>query len=137
MAPVALLHHVRHSRVLHQRVLILSFVTHDVPTVPDAERQTVEDLGQGIWRLTAAIGFMESPDVIESLKALRSRGLVIAYESCTYYLSRETLDVGGPSRMKGWRKRLFAFAARNAQTPASYFDLPPGQVVELGARVDL
>jgi KUP system potassium uptake protein len=137
MAPVALLHHVRHSRVLHQRVLVLSFVTVDAPTVPPAERLTVSDLGQGITRVTANLGFMESPNVIESLKSLTGCGLVIAHDACTYYLSRETLDIRGPSRMPHWRKRLFAFAARNAQTPASFFGLPPSQVVELGAQVDL
>jgi KUP system potassium uptake protein len=62
---------------------------------------------------------------------------VIAHDACTYYLSRETLDITGPSKMAHWRKRLFAFMARNAQTPASFFGLPPGQVVELGAQVDL
>ena len=137
MAPVALLHHVRHSRVLHQRVLVLSFVTMDTPTVPVAERLDVKDLGQGITRVTARLGFMESPNVIDSLKCLTGCGLVIAHDACTYYLSRETLDITGPSRMAHWRKRLFAFAARNAQTPASFFGLPPGQVVELGAQVDL
>jgi KUP system potassium uptake protein len=123
--------------VLHARVLVLSFVTRDVPTVPDDERIHLADLGLGLWRVTVDIGFMESPDVVASLKSLRGLGLVIAHEACTYYLSRETLDVGGPSPMPGWRKKLFAFAARNAQTPASFFGLPPGQVVELGARVDL
>jgi KUP system potassium uptake protein len=137
MAPVALLHHVRHSRVLHARVLILSFVTTDVPAVRNDERMRLEDLGLGLWRITVDLGFMEGPDVVASLKSLRGLGLVIAHEACTYYLSRETLDVSGPSHMSAWRKKLFAFAARNAQTPASFFGLPPGQVVELGARVDL
>jgi KUP system potassium uptake protein len=137
MAPVALLHHVRHSRVLHQRVLVLSFVTTDTPTVPPAERLHVDDMGMGVTRVSAHLGFMESPNVIDSLKCLTGCGLVIAHDACTYYLSRETLDITGPSRMAHWRKRLFAFMARNAQTPASFFGLPPGQVVELGAQVDL
>jgi len=137
MAPVALLHHVRHSRVLHERVLLLSFVTLDVPTVPAEERVESAELGNGLWRAAVRLGFMESPDVVAVLGILAERGLKFPAQEITFYLSRETLVTSGPAPMVSWRKRLFAFTARNAQTPASFFGLPVGQVVELGAQVDL
>ena len=137
MAPVALLHHVRHSRVLHERVLVLSFVTSDVPTVPEAERLELDPLPGNLWRASARLGFMESPNVIETLQRVAARGPSFPPDTSTFYLSRETLVTSGPSPLAAWRKRLFVFAARNAQTPATFFGLPPGQVVELGAQVDL
>jgi KUP system potassium uptake protein len=137
MAPVALLHHVRHSLVLHERVLLLSFVTLDMPSVPPEERVDSADLGNGLWRAAARLGFMESPDVVKVLSILAERGIKFPPQESTFYLSRETLVTSGPARLAGWRKRLFAFTARNAQTPASFFGLPAGQVVELGAQVDL
>jgi KUP system potassium uptake protein len=137
MAPVALLHHVRHSRVLHERVLVLCFSTKDVPSVLDADRVEVAALGQDVWRATAHLGFMESPDVPRILAILAGKGHSFPPETSTFYLSRETLVTSGPAPMARWRKWLFAFAARNAQTPATFFGLPPGQVVELGAQVDL
>jgi KUP system potassium uptake protein len=137
MAPVALLHHVRHSRVLHKRVLVLCFVTKDVPAVADSERVELAALGQHVWRATANLGFMESPDVPRILELVAKEGQSFSATSSTFYLSRETLVTSGPAPMPRWRKWLFAFAARNAQTPATFFGLPPGQVVELGAQVDL
>ena len=137
MAPVALLHHVLHSRVLHRNVLVICFQTLDVPLVAAAERLDLKPLPAGIWKATVRLGFMQTPDVVSALKLVGERGAPFPEPGCTYYLSRESLLVTGPSRMAGWRKRLFAFATRNAQTPANYFGLPPGRVVELGVQIDL
>ncbi|MFM8979291.1 MAG: potassium transporter Kup [Planctomycetia bacterium] len=137
MTPVAMLHHVRQSKALHEHVLVLCFVTEDVPSVARAERYVTRELGAGVWFASVRLGFMESPNVVGALKELAEEGVRFPPSLSTYYLSRETLVTTGPAPLMRWRKQLFAFTARNAQTPSTFFGLPPGQVVELGAQVDL
>ncbi|MFM8386103.1 MAG: potassium transporter Kup [Planctomycetia bacterium] len=137
MTPVAMLHHVRQSKALHEHVLVLSFATEDMPMVTPEERYVTRELGAGVWFAQVRLGFMESPQVVGALKDLHERGVHFNSSLCTYYLSRETLVVTGPAPLWRWRKQLFSFTARNAQTPSTFFGLPPGQVVELGAQVDL
>jgi KUP system potassium uptake protein len=135
--PVALLHHLKHTQVLHERVVLLSVVSADVPRVPVAERVTVEPLGEGFFRVVARYGFMESPNVPEVLRLCRAHGLSVDLGSASFFLSRETLLTTGRARMMRWRKALFAILARNARPATAYFRLPPGRVVELGMQVEL
>jgi KUP system potassium uptake protein len=135
--PPVLLHHYKHNRVFHEQVVLLSIVAVGVPTVPLAERLRLESIGQGFYRLLAHFGFMETPNVPVIMRAAEGLGLKIVPETTSYYLGRETLLTTGKSRMRHWRKTLFAFMSRNTPTPTTYFGLPPGRVVELGVQVEL
>ncbi|HEU4557615.1 MAG TPA: KUP/HAK/KT family potassium transporter, partial [Longimicrobium sp.] len=135
--PPALLHSLKHYKVLHEQVVLLAVETDEVPHVPLAERATVDDLGHGFFRVVLHYGFMDEPDVPEALAAIRVPGLDLSPLRTTFFLGRETLI---PSRRKGlapWREHLFAVMSRNARTATSFFALPPNRVVELGAQIEL
>ncbi len=140
--PPVLLHHLKHNKVLHERVLLVSVVTEEIPSVPDAERLTVAALGGGFSQVIGRYGFMETPHVpalLASLPpwAIPGPRLELSQMETTYYLGRETLLPTGPSRLAGWRKRLFILMARNALTASAFFGLPPNRVVEMGAQIQL
>jgi KUP system potassium uptake protein len=140
--PPVLLHHLKHNKVLHERVVFTSVLTEEIPSVPERERVELTELGAGFFQVVARWGFMESPDVPAVLASLPKRfpagpKLVLTQLDTTYFLGRETLLPDGPSRMAGWRKRLFIVMARNAQTASTFFGLPPNRVVEMGAQIQL
>jgi KUP system potassium uptake protein len=140
--PPVLLHHLKHNKVLHERVVLVSILTEDFPNVPEHERVTVRELGSGFFQVVARYGFMETPDVPAMLDSIRRRPipgpkLKFAPMETTYFLGRETLLPSGDSRMATWRKRVFIVMARNAQTASSFFGLPPNRVVEMGAQIQL
>jgi KUP system potassium uptake protein len=141
--PPVLLHHLKHNKVLHERVLLVSLVTQEIPSIPEPDRVTTQDLGSGFYQVLARYGFMETPDVPGLLDSLSRRPLeagprlTIVPMDTTYFLGRETLLPNGPSRMRIWRKRLFIIMARNAQTASAFFGLPPNRVVEMGAQIQL
>lgn len=136
-APPVLLHHLKHNKVLHHRVVIMSFQTRAVPTVPEAEQVRVQEWGQGFFSVVAEYGFMETPDLALLLPRLAARGLELRPHETSYYLGRETLFATGKARLARWRKQLFIVMARNAQSATAYFGLPPNRVVELGAQIQL
>ncbi|HET8722982.1 MAG TPA: potassium transporter Kup [Anaeromyxobacteraceae bacterium] len=138
--PGVLLHHLKHNKVLHKRVLIVSVVTEEIPSVDPGARAIVRDLGNGIHAVTARYGFMETPNVPQMLAglppgAIPGPRLEKSEMETTYYLGRETLLASGPARMPRWRKRLFIVLARNALSASAFFGLPPNRVVEMGAQV--
>jgi KUP system potassium uptake protein len=135
-APVVLLHHLKHNKVLHEQVVLLSIATAEVPEVPEAERVQVVPLEHGFVRVTATYGFMETPDVPEILGPCVPFGLNTHPNQTSYYLGRERLIPRGPARMARWRKKLFVFMSRNAQPATQFFGLPPSRVVELGAQIE-
>ena len=132
-----ILHHLKHIKVLHEKVILFSALSGHVPYVPVGERLKVEDLGQGFWRVVGHFGYMERLRVPEILKQASKEGLPFDAGETTYYLGRVTMFTTGDSKMSKWRKTLFTFMARNAGTPAAYFDLPANQVVELGAQIQI
>lgn len=141
-APVVLFHHLKHNKVLHEQVILLSITTAEVPEVGDDDRVSLERLEHGFVRATAVYGFMESPNITEVLGLLRQRGLKAKPMETSYYLGREQLiprqrawKEGGMT-MSVWRKKLFAFMARNALSAAAFFQLPPNRVVELGTQIE-
>jgi len=146
-APPVLLHHLKHNKVLHERVVMLSIINHLVPQVAPAERLAVADLGGGFFGVAAHFGFMETPDVPQILEALAGKGLVIEVRNTSFYLGRETLI---PVKRRGedlrewllrrmpmWRKRLFVLMANNARPATAFFNLPPNRVVEMGAQIQI
>ncbi len=130
-----LLHHLKHNKLLHEKVILLSILSADVPFVALKDRVKVEDLGNGIYRVLAYNGFMQTPNVPEILKLASKSGLIYDEADTTYFLGRITVFTDGTSRMGQWRKGLFAFMAKNAGMPGAYFHLPENRVVELGAQV--
>lgn len=136
-APPSLLHHLKHNHALHEKVVLFSIQSVDVPVVHDNDRVRIEDLGGGFYRLVALNGFMQRPSVPEILKIASRFGLASDPAWTSYYLGRETLVPTGTSKMSQWRKLLFSFMSRNAVTPAAYFDLPSNRVIELGTQVEI
>jgi KUP system potassium uptake protein len=140
--PPVLLHHLKHNKVLHERVVLASIMSEEIPNVPDAERVSVLELGSGFYQVIARYGFMETADVPALLASIPKRAipgpkLRIEPMETTFFLGRETLLPTGPAKMAGWRKRLFVVMARNAQTASAFFRLPPNRVVEMGAQIQL
>jgi KUP system potassium uptake protein len=135
--PAALLHNLKHNKVLHERVVLLSVLSEEIPEVPEPERAEVEDLGGGFYRVIARYGFRESPSVPGVLRAARSQGLALDLMSTTFFLSRETLVPGVKPGLARWRDRLFTFMSQNASRPTDFFNLPPNRVIELGMQVRL
>jgi KUP system potassium uptake protein len=136
-APVVLLHHLKHNKVLHQQVVLLSVTGAEVPEVPAERRVRVEALGHGFHRVRARYGFMQQPDMQDVLHRCAEAGLHAGRMSeISFYLGRERLIPTGRARMARWRKRLFGLMSRNAQPATDFFGLPPNRVVELGAQIE-
>ena len=135
--PPALAHNVRHNKVLHEHVVLLTVRTEPTPFVSDERRVTVERLGEGIVYATVLYGFMEDPNVPEALQRVRETGATLDLEEVTYFLGRETLIVTPRRGMAVWREKLFVVMARNAVRATAFFRLPPERVVELGVQVEL
>jgi KUP system potassium uptake protein len=136
-APVVLLHHLKHNKVLHQQVVLLSIGTADVPDVDEEETLEVEDLGQGFHRVTATYGFMENPNVPDIMRFLNGRGVKTRPNDVSYFLGRERLIATGKGKMARWRKKIFALMSRNALSATEFFSIPPNRVVELGSQIEL
>ncbi len=137
ITPPVLLHHFKHNRVLHERVVIVTALTEGIPEVSKQERIEFADLGQGFWRVVAHYGFMESPSVPEILRACAPFGLEVKASAASYVLGRETILASGRSGMAKWRKSLFIYLSRNARPANAFFGIPPNRVVELGAQIEL
>jgi KUP system potassium uptake protein len=135
--PIALLHNIRHNKVLHERLVILTIVTRDTPLVPDDQRVEIQQLRPDIYRVSGAYGFMEQPNVPALLERCAPQRLAIDPDKTTFFLSRETVIPRRGPGMQPWRRRLFAAMSRNAQSAAAFFRLPPNRVVELGMQVEI
>ncbi len=136
--PLALLHNLKHNKVLHEQVVVLTVRTAEVPYLADArDRVTIEKLGEGFWRVQVHFGFMEKPDVPSALKNARETSLRFEPMRTTYFIGRETILATRKLGLSAWRGSLFAWMTRNAGDVTSYFCLPPNGVVELGARVEV
>jgi KUP system potassium uptake protein len=137
VAPPVLLHHLKYNKALHERLLLVNLATEKVPEIPEAERTTVEEIGEGIWHVTARYGFIQTPNVPAVIDAVIAKGVPIDRDDLTYYLGRETLLPTGKARLMRWRKRLFMFLARNSRPPTYYFRIPADRVVEIGMQIPL
>ncbi|WP_437803288.1 potassium transporter Kup [Sorangium sp. So ce693] len=136
--PYALTHHLKHNKVLHETVVILTVVTEHVPRVADRERLDVTSLDKGVHQIVIRSGFMQSTDVPALLRrAAATHGLPIDFADVAYYLGRETILATDRGRMGRITETIFAVMARNAGAVPDYFRLPPERVVEIGVQVDL
>jgi KUP system potassium uptake protein len=135
--PSALYHNFQHNRVLHERLILLTINTEEIPHVPEDGRIELDPLGNACFAVTIHYGFMDTPNIPEALFQLAAHGLEILPASTTYYFSRETLIATPLPGMALWRERLFAFMSRNAQRAATYYRIPSHQVVEIGVQVEL
>ncbi|MDE2334780.1 MAG: potassium transporter Kup [Rhodospirillales bacterium] len=133
--PAALLHNLKHNKVLHERVLFVTVVNEDVPEVPAEERSTVVELGPGIHRVIVRYGFMESPNLPRDLAALGEYGIDYDPMQASYFLNRETLVAAAAPKMPAWRLWLFLLMARNAVPATEFFRIPSDRVIEMGVRV--
>jgi KUP system potassium uptake protein len=149
--PVVLLHHLKHNKVLHEQVVLMSVKTKEVPEIRPHERVTVEKLEHGFARITAQYGFMEQPNVPEILQLAREGGVRTKPNDTTFYLGRERIIVSDGAerpdtrrapadlevpKLARWRKKLFVVMSRNARSATEFFEIPPNRVVELGAQVE-
>ncbi len=135
--PPALAHNLRYNKVLHERVIVLTVATAQVPHVPVGERLSVQALGRGLFNLRVQYGFMEDPNVPEALRQASQQGLHIDLDDTTYFLGRETIIVTRRRGMAIWREHLFVVMARNAVRATAFFRLPTERVVELGVQVEM
>lgn len=135
--PLALLHNIKHNRVVHERVILLNMYTADEPHVPEDKRVTVEEMRHGFYRVIGRFGFMQEPLVADVIAAARNQGLDIDPEKSTFFLSHLNIMPTGKTRMYLWRKRLYAFLSRNAQPANMFYGLPANRVVELGMHLEV
>ncbi len=137
VVPMVLMHHIKHNRVLHEKVILLAVQTLSMPHCPPERRLRLDDVGQGIWELTVSYGFMEEPDVPKALRECAAIGLTVDPDMVSYYLGRVSLRIvrGGP--MGRLAKGLFGFLYHNERPATEFFNLPANRVVELGRQLEL
>lgn len=141
--PVPLLHNLKHNRVMHQRIAILTIQTRDIPFVSKKDRISIQEVIPNMYRIIAYYGFMETPKMKHILEACRDREIHFNVNETTFVMGRETIIASkapaltGEAKMSYWRERLFAVMSKNAQRPTAFFKIPPNQVIEVGLQVEI
>jgi KUP system potassium uptake protein len=135
--PSALLHNIKHNKVVHDRVIVMTIVIEDVPYVPDEGRVEFRELGEGFYRMVLRYGFLEETDIPAVLRNYNRCGGLFDVMQTSFFLSRQTLIAAKRPGMALWREKLFAWMLRNSATPMEFFRLPPNRVVELGSQVEV
>jgi KUP system potassium uptake protein len=135
--PFALLHNLKHNKVLHEQNLFVTVQHHEVPWVGFNRRCEIEPLGHACWAVTLHFGFKNDPDVPEALKLLEGRGVQLEDMETSYFLSRDTVIPTFGGGMALWREKLFASMHRNAAAAADFLNLPTNRIVELGTKVEI
>ncbi|ASG23829.1 MULTISPECIES: potassium transporter Kup [Nitrospirillum] len=135
--PHALLHNLKHNKVLHERVVLMRVLTEEVPWVTRERRVSMEKLGKGFFSVTAHFGFMEQPNVPRALAECRPLGLAIDLAETSFFLGRETLVPSSRSDLTRWQEQVFIALSATALSATTFFDIPPNRVVELGTQVEV
>ncbi|MBA3527439.1 MAG: potassium transporter Kup [Sphingomonas sp.] len=135
--PHALLHNLKHNKVLHERVFLVTVRIEDVPYIAVDQRETMQDYGSGFYRIVLRYGFMEEIDVPAALAQVEGCGPVCKSMDTSFFLARQTLLAASRPGMALWRERLFAWMLRNAEGAMEFFKLPTNRVVELGSQVEI
>ncbi len=136
-APTALLHSLKHYKVLHEKNVILTIETADTPRVPSAERVRIEPVGETFSRIALRFGFMETPNIPKALAVARAHGFTFDIMATSFFLSRRLLKPAARSGMPRWQDRLFIMLSRTANDATDYFQIPTGRVVEVGTQVTI
>ena len=134
-APVALMHNLKHNKVLHEKNVILTVKTAETPRVPESDRVAIETISPDFRLVTVNYGFMETPNVPKALGVCRRLGLKFDIMSTSFFLGRRSVVASATSGMPLWQDKIFIFMLRNAANPTDFFHIPPGRVVEMGAQV--
>jgi len=137
VCPGALLHNLKHNKVLHERVLIVNVTVEDTPMVRPENRLEVEKLGKGFYTVRIHYGFFETPDVPAALEDARRHGLALDPATTTFFIGRENLVPAEHSELPRWRNWLYRHIASNALAAARFYRLPPNRVVELGTQITI
>jgi len=135
--PHALLHNLKHNKVLHERIILLTVKIEDVPYVAEDKRSEESDYSQGFYRVILRYGFMEEVDVPAALAQTKTCGATCSSMDTSYFLARQTLLASKRPGMAIWRERLFVWMMRNAESAMEFFKLPTNRVVELGSQVEI
>jgi len=136
--PTTLLHNLKHNKVLHERVVLITITTEDVPRVADEERTEVEVITpQKVYQVIVHYGFMENPDAMHVLKLLGRRGLRFEINETTFFLGKTTIARAQRHGLFTWRREVFRWMQRNTPSAAEYFKLPPDRVIEIGTQLKL
>ena len=136
-APPILVHHLKHNKVLHEQIVLLTVSILNTPTISEGEPITVEGIGSGFYRVIARFGFMEPPDVPVALARAREKGLKLNDSDTTFYLADLTLLASDQLGMPAWRDALFIFLSRNARRATNFFNIPVDRVVEIGIQLEI
>ena len=135
LAPVALMHNLKHNKVLHERNVILTIETAETPRVREEDRMRIEPINADFKRVILTYGFMESPNVPKTLTKCRALGLKFDIMSTSFFMGRRSIVPDARSGMPLWQDHLFIFLMKNAANPTDFYKIPPGRVVELGTQV--
>jgi KUP system potassium uptake protein len=135
--PTALLHNIKHNKVLHANNIVLNVITEDTPRVSEKERISFQRLSDAFANVTVRFGYMESPNVPKALTACRNYGLTFDVMSTSFFLSRRALRPADVSRMPRWQDKLFIALARSSDDASRYFHIPSGRAVEIGTQINI
>ena len=135
--PHALLHNLKHNKVLHERVILLTVKIQDVPYVPEAKRVETKEYGSGFYRMIIHYGFMEEVNIPSVLQSTKDCGPTCKMMDTSFFLARQTLIASARPGMAIWREKLFSWMLRNAESAMEFFKLPTNRVVELGSQVEI
>jgi KUP system potassium uptake protein len=135
--PNAMLHNLKHNKVLHQQNLFVNVQNHEVPWIDDAERLQIKALGNNCWQVEIHYGFKDDPDVPGALAHLKGLGCEVSPMTTSYFLSRDSIVPTVGSGMSAWREKLFAQMHLNASSAADFLNLPSNSVVELGSKIEI
>ncbi len=136
-APPALLLNLKHNKVVHEQVIILSVIFQTVAHISIDERLELIDLGNGFYKVNIYYGYMDDKDIPEALELIEKKGILLDESEITYILGRETFITDGKKGMSEWRELIFAFLSRNALRATKYFNLPNSQVLEMGSQMEI
>ncbi len=136
-APIPLIHSLKHNKILHERVAVLTIKTLEVPTVDKDKRVQITGLHEGFYQIIAYYGYMETPKMKHILEACREAGIPFKITETTFVLGRETILPSTEGELPLWKEKVFAFLSRNAERPTAFFRIPPNQVIEVGIQVEI
>ncbi len=137
IVPAALMHNLKHNKILHSSVLLLNVRIEQLPRIPNFEKIEIEKLRAGVYRIIALYGFMEEPNITTIFALARDKGLDLELKDASFFLGSVNVRISANPKISRWRSNLFAFLSRNSVDVSSYFGIPSNQVIEIGLQVDL